>query len=94
VSLGLSLAAAAAIVAGAPLAGAAAFALALNHKQMALFYAPAFFAHLLGRALRRRGGAPAAARRVVALGAVVLAVFAACWAPYLSSPAAAGRVRA
>ena len=29
------------------------FCLSLNHKQMGLFYAPAFFAHLLGRCMQR-----------------------------------------
>lgn len=33
-------------------AGAVLFSLALNHKQMAMYFAPAFFAHLLGWALQ------------------------------------------
>ncbi len=37
---------------GRHLLGSCLFCLALNHKQMALYYAPAFFAHLLGCALR------------------------------------------
>lgn len=53
VSLGLSIAGAALAMRGADIAGAVAFALALNHKQMALYYAPAFFAYMLGKALRR-----------------------------------------
>lgn len=44
--------AAAAVADGRPRLGSALFCLALNHKQMALYYAPAFFAHLLGGALR------------------------------------------
>ncbi|GIM03471.1 hypothetical protein Vretimale_8246 [Volvox reticuliferus] len=58
ISLGLTLGAVAAIGAGRQLLGAVLFSLALNHKQMALFFAPAFFAHLLGWALhseRHRG---------------------------------------
>jgi alpha-1,3-glucosyltransferase len=53
ISLGLSLGAAAAIAAGWEIAGSVMFCLALNHKQMALYYAPAFFGHLLGRCLQR-----------------------------------------
>ena len=45
--------AAAAIVGGHQLLGAVMFCLALNHKQMALYYAPAFFAHLLGTCLQK-----------------------------------------
>ncbi|GLI67446.1 hypothetical protein VaNZ11_011639 [Volvox africanus] len=87
VSLGLTLAAAAAIGAGRQLLGAALFSLALNHKQMALFFAPAFFAHLLGWALhseRHRGVGPKILM-VSKLGLTVIATFAVCWAPYLSS---------
>lgn len=45
---------AAAIGWGRPLMGSCLFCLALNHKQMTLYYAPAFFAHLLGRALQEK----------------------------------------
>lgn len=45
-------AAAAAVAGGRPLVGAVCFSLALNHKQMTMYYAPAFFAHLLGWALQ------------------------------------------
>ena len=48
-----SAAAAAAVVSDRDLLGAALFSLALNHKQMSLYYAPAFFAHMLGKCLRR-----------------------------------------
>lgn len=41
----------AAISAGRRLVGSVLFVAALNHKQMSLFFAPAFFAHLLGWAL-------------------------------------------
>ncbi|EFJ46865.1 hypothetical protein VOLCADRAFT_62003 [Volvox carteri f. nagariensis] len=86
ISLGLTLAAAAAIGSGRQLLGAALFSAALNHKQMALFFAPGFFAHLLGWALHseRHRGVLAVAK----LGLVVIATFAACWAPYLSSKGA------
>ena len=48
-------AAAGAIASGRQLVGAALFCLALNHKQMSMYWAPAFFAHLLGWALQQRG---------------------------------------
>lgn len=51
ISLGLSTAAAVAIAAGHDIPGSILFSLSLNHKQMGLFFAPAFFAHLLGKCL-------------------------------------------
>ncbi len=54
--------AAAAVAAGRPRLGSALFCLALNHKQMVLYFAPAFFAHLLGCALRLPGPAAKARR--------------------------------
>ncbi len=38
---------------GKEMLGSALFCLSLNHKQMSMYYAPAFFAHLLGRCLQR-----------------------------------------
>ncbi|GFR52766.1 hypothetical protein Agub_g15367, partial [Astrephomene gubernaculifera] len=78
------------------LLGAVLYCLALNHKQMSLFFAPAFFAHLLGWALHGRGrrGAADRAAAVAQLGATVLASFAVCWAPYLGSVSQAAQVLA
>lgn len=45
---------------------------------MSLYFAPAFFAHLLGKCLRRRNPAI----EVTKLGAVVVATFAVVWAPF------------
>lgn len=53
VSLGLALAAAAASVSERELIAAALFALALNYKQMLLFFSPVFFVWLLGRAFAK-----------------------------------------
>ena len=53
VGLGLAAGAVAAIAGGHDALGSALFCLALNHKHMALYYAPAFFAHLLGKCLQR-----------------------------------------
>lgn len=48
ISLGLALAAAALIALGRPFLGSALYVLSMGHKHMALYFAPAFFAHLLG----------------------------------------------
>jgi alpha-1,3-glucosyltransferase len=53
ISLGLSAAAAAVIAGGHDILGSILFSLSLNHKQMGLFFAPAFFAHLLGKCLQQ-----------------------------------------
>jgi len=50
-------AAAAAIAGSHQLIGSALFCAALNHKQMSLYVAPAFFAHLLGWCLQQPGWA-------------------------------------
>lgn len=48
---------------------------------MSAYYAPAFFAHLLGRCFQRRSPVFG----VVKLGIVVLTTFTICWWPFLSS---------
>jgi alpha-1,3-glucosyltransferase len=53
ISLGLTVLAAVAIAKRKDVLGSMLFCLSLNHKQMGLFYAPAFFAHLLGRCLQQ-----------------------------------------
>jgi hypothetical protein len=60
ISLGLSALAAIVIIRGNDILGSILFSLSLNHKQMGLFFAPAFFAHLLGKCLQQ----PTAARKV------------------------------
>ena len=99
-SLGLAMCAVTAIAKRRYLVGSAAFALALNVKQMQLYYAPAFFIFLLAVACMRGGlkditglnikisrfaGAIAA---IAVVGIPVIAVFAAIWAPFcvLSPP--------
>ena len=44
--------AAAAIGSGRDVLGSVLFCLSVNHKQMAMYYAPAFFCHLLGKCLQ------------------------------------------
>ncbi|KAG2433128.1 hypothetical protein HYH02_012829 [Chlamydomonas schloesseri] len=87
ISLGLTLAAVAAIARGRRLLGSVLYVAALNHKHMALFFAPAFFAHLLGWALHDPAHKGAAAKMVAVakLGVTVIAAFAVCWAPWLHS---------
>jgi len=46
--------AAAAAASGMDVLGSILFCLSMNHKQMAVYYAPAFFAHLLGKCLQKR----------------------------------------
>lgn len=58
--------AAGAIAAGHDCWGSLLFCLSLNHKQMSMYYAPAFFAHLLGKCLQR----PTALRKVQELHAM------------------------
>jgi alpha-1,3-glucosyltransferase len=59
--------------------GSFLFCLALNFKQMTLYYAPAVFCYLLGRCClsNLRNGI----LRVLALGATVITTFAVLWAP-------------
>ena len=45
--------AAGAVAAGHDCWGSLLFCLSLNHKQMSMYYAPAFFAHLLGKCLQQ-----------------------------------------
>lgn len=81
ISLGLTLGAVAAILSNNELVASFLFSLALNHKQMSAYFAPAFFSHLLGKCLRRRNPL----LEVLKLGLVVLGTFALVWWPYLHS---------
>lgn len=84
ISLGAAAAAAAAVGAGHESLGSALFVLALNHKHMSLYLAPAFFAHLLGRCLRRPT-LPAKLGSLARVGLAVIATFAVVWWPFLGS---------
>ncbi|KAL2632709.1 hypothetical protein R1flu_004188 [Riccia fluitans] len=53
ISLGLAIAGAAAVVSKRELWACVLFSLSLNHKPMSTYYAPAFFAHLLGRCFQK-----------------------------------------
>ncbi|CAA6654544.1 unnamed protein product [Spirodela intermedia] len=88
ISLGFMIGAVAAILSGRELLGSFLFCLSLNHKQMSAYYAPAFFAHLLGKCLRRHNPILS----VMKLAIVVLATFVLMWWPYLYSLDAAREV--
>ncbi|XP_057522238.1 probable dolichyl pyrophosphate Man9GlcNAc2 alpha-1,3-glucosyltransferase isoform X2 [Amaranthus tricolor] len=81
ISLGLTIGAVAAIFSNRELVASALFTLALSHKQMSAYFAPAFFSHLLGRCLRRRNPFV----EVSKLALVVMGTFAIVWWPYLQS---------
>lgn len=67
----------------ARLLAAVLFTLSLCHKQMGLYYAPAFFAHILGGCLRdhRRSGPAKQLAAVAAVGVAVVATLAAALLP-------------
>ncbi|KMT18536.1 hypothetical protein BVRB_2g026740 [Beta vulgaris subsp. vulgaris] len=81
ISLGLTIGAVAAILSSRELVACALFTLALSHKQMSAYFAPAFFSHLLGRCLKRRNPF----LEVSKLAMVVMGTFAVVWWPYLQS---------
>ncbi|WVZ01989.1 hypothetical protein V8G54_022795 [Vigna mungo] len=54
ISLGFTIGAVAAILSGKDFVGSVLYCLALNHKQMSAYFAPAFFSHLLGKSLRQK----------------------------------------
>lgn len=81
ISLGLTVGAVAAILYDKDLVASFLFSLALNHKQMSAYFAPAFFSHLLGKCLRRQNPL----FEVSKLGMVVVGTFALVWWPYLHS---------
>lgn len=67
------------------LAGSVMFVMSLCYKQIALYYAPAFFFHLLGMSFSTGGGLLEGLFNVAKLGAVVVLSFAAFFAPWLTS---------
>ncbi|XP_027073201.1 probable dolichyl pyrophosphate Man9GlcNAc2 alpha-1,3-glucosyltransferase isoform X1 [Coffea arabica] len=81
ISLGLTVAAVAAILSDRDVVGSVLFSLALNHKQMSAYFAPAFFSYLLGKCLRQQNPVIEVAK----LGLAVLGTFAVVWSPYLYS---------
>ncbi|BBN05231.1 alpha-1,3-glucosyltransferase [Marchantia polymorpha subsp. ruderalis] len=84
ISLGLAIAAAAAVISERRLLACVLFSLSLNHKQMSAYYAPAFLAHLLGRCFQSKNLFQALFG-VIELGITVILTFTVCWWPYLES---------
>jgi alpha-1,3-glucosyltransferase len=83
VMLGFTVATLSSMVAGRPLWGCVFFVGALGFKQMALFYAPAIFAYLLGICLFPRINIV----RFLAIALTTLAAFAVLYLPLLSGAA-------
>lgn len=102
ISLALSGLAVAALLHGQLLVGCAAFALALNYKQMVLYHALPVFVFLLRRSVPSDSGSSSSTwwwrwlrfvANVSAKGAVVIGVFAALWWPWLRmGPASVAQV--
>ncbi|KAL2636217.1 hypothetical protein R1flu_007696 [Riccia fluitans] len=84
ISLGLAIAGAAAVVSKRELWACVLFPLSLNHKQMSAYYAPAFFAHLLGRCFQKNNLYKSTIA-FVKLGVTVILTFAVCWWPFSES---------
>ncbi|KAJ3682942.1 hypothetical protein LUZ60_013169 [Juncus effusus] len=81
ISLGLTLGAISAILSDCEILASVLFTLAINHKHMSLYYAPAFFGYLFGKCLKSKYPII----HVIKLGFVVLATFALVWWPYIHS---------
>ncbi|CAF2272089.1 hypothetical protein HID58_014896 [Brassica napus] len=81
ISLGLTVGAIAAVLCGSEVLTCVFFTLALSHKQMSAYFAPAFFSHLLGKCLRRKNPILS----LLKLGIAVIATFVIVWWPYLHS---------
>ncbi|KAF2498605.1 ALG6, ALG8 glycosyltransferase [Lophium mytilinum] len=79
VMLGLVLGSMSSMIAGRPLWGCVFFVAALGFKQMALFYAPAFFVYLLGICFVPR----IKTLRLIAIALVTAVSFALLYAPFL-----------
>lgn len=84
ICLGLTVLAIHNILQDRELLGSFYFVLALNYKQMSLYYAPVFFFYLLGKSIAQaRHNTSLWISKVLAIGIVVLATFALCWQPFL-----------
>lgn len=81
ISLGLTVYAATCVIHDWDVMGSILFTLALNHKQMSMYFAPAFFAYLLGKHLRN-GSVWVTVQKVLKLGITVIGTFAVIWAPF------------
>lgn len=92
ISLGLTAAAVAALLHGTQLTAAALFTAAMLHKHMSLYFAPAFFAHMLGRALQQVTFG-ARVRQVLLLGVTVIGTTLLICLPWVTEPELMSQVR-
>lgn len=92
ISLALSMLAVAALISHRPLLGCLLFSLALNYKQMVLYYALPVFVHLLRHCFQGTSKWMEIVKRFTTKGLVVGFVFGSLWSPWLSTPAAALQV--
>jgi alpha-1,3-glucosyltransferase len=84
ISLGLTVAAIAAIVQGRDLIASVLFCLSLNYKQMCLYHALPFFCYLLGNCLPKQNRSVIAGfTKLLSLAAVVIITFFVIWFPFL-----------
>ncbi|CAA7055600.1 unnamed protein product [Microthlaspi erraticum] len=81
ISLGLTMGAISAVLCECEVLTCVLFSLALSHKQMSAYFAPAFFSHLLGKCLRRKNPILS----VLKLGVAVIVTFVVVWWPYIHS---------
>lgn len=86
VCFGLCLAGAGCVARGRTLLASVLFTSGLLYKQIALYYAPAFFFGILAACVHRSEGVVGALGRVAVTGAVVLGTVAAVFAPWLAVP--------
>lgn len=88
VSLGLSLAAAVLVLRKRWLLASVLFTCAFNHKHMALYFAPAFFSHMLGHCFiktKQMNSWFAGARELLLLATCVMGTTFVCWLPIILS---------
>lgn len=85
VSLGLFVAAVAALIASRDCLGSVLFCLALNYKQMELYHALPFFFYLLGVCFRQ-GGVLRFVWKLAKLGCSVAFAFSVVWLPFAEDP--------
>lgn len=85
-SLGLSLWAIYFVLQDRDITGSILFSLALNYKQISLYFALPFFFFLFGKTLRSRKGVLSITFRLATLALAVLATFTLCWAPFFTGP--------
>lgn len=88
VCIGLSLMAVLSICQDYDVAGSVLFSLALNFKQMTLYYSPVFFFVLLSKVLHtgRRQGLVAGMQHLARIGGSVIATFVVLWGPFCLFP--------